>query len=202
LGLEHRTALGLAQKALFDGIRRGDEGVASEAAAQLLPVVHATLDRLLGTDSPAHAECVRRSLEQTIIEISRHPQPWLCGLEVWSGALTARVALTVLRRGSNARAAHAATSERKLARRSGIERLRSLLAELPPAQAEAIMMRDVLGLAPSQVAVTLRISMAALADRLAIGHERLAARMAEERMAEEGAVKVARASTRAVAAAQ
>jgi DNA-directed RNA polymerase specialized sigma24 family protein len=215
--LEQTTQLGSDQRALFDGIRSGDERVASEVASQLLPVVHATLDRLLGTASAPHDDCARRSLEQIILEISRHPHPWVCRLEVWASALTARVALTLLRPRSSLRSLHGATprrggkadssrphpsleprldSERQLARRAGIERLRTLLAELPPAQAEVIVMHDVLGLAKSQIAATLRISLEALTSRLASGHERLAARMAT------GVETVAYASTRTVAAAQ
>jgi DNA-directed RNA polymerase specialized sigma24 family protein len=211
-GLEPPTPLGADQKALFDGIQSGDERVASAATSQLLPVVHATLERLLGTGSAAHDDAVQRSLEQVILEVSRHPHPWVCPLEVWASALTARVALTMLRPCSSLRPVHGSTgkadrsrphpsaprleSERQLARRSGVERLRSLLVELPPAQAEVIMMHDVLGLAKSQIAAMLRISLEALTSRLASGHERLAARLAAD------VEKVSYASSHTVAAAQ
>ena len=80
------------------------------------------------------------------------------------------VALDVLRsRGSDAQTPKVS---------SAIDRLRWLLAGLPPQQAEAIVCCDVMGLALRDVAVTSRVGVDQVRRRLAAGHERLARQMA------------------------
>ena len=61
---------------------------------------------------------------------------------------------------------------------SAIDRLRWLLAELPPQQAEAIVLCDVMGVSEREVAVTSRVGIDRIRRQLAAGHERLARQMA------------------------
>jgi DNA-directed RNA polymerase specialized sigma24 family protein len=63
---------------------------------------------------------------------------------------------------------------------SAVDRLRGLLAELPPRQAEAVVLCDVMGLDTGDVAVTLRVGVDHVRRRLRAGHERLARQMALE----------------------
>jgi DNA-directed RNA polymerase specialized sigma24 family protein len=111
----------------------------------------------------------------------------LCRLDVWATASAARVALEVLRarktqrdvevsRG-DARSRALAPDVHGPAPGSAIDRLRWLLAELPPQQAEAIVLCDVMGLEPSDVAVTSSVGLDPVRRWLAAGHERLARQM-------------------------
>jgi RNA polymerase sigma factor (sigma-70 family) len=176
------------ERLLLDAIRRGDEREAPRVYASLLPAVQTTLLRVLGGPDRQHRELTQRSIEQVIVELVQHPSPEQCGLAVWATASAARVALDVLRARTNRRDIEVSWGDAMLqplaedahvaAQGSAIDRLRWLLAELPPQQAEAIVLCDVMGLDPSDVAVTLRVGVDHVRRRLRAGHERLARQMA------------------------
>lgn len=183
-----RSSSAQVERALLDAIRRGDERHASQVYASLLPAVQTTLLRVLGGPHRRHREMTQRSIEQVITALVRHPSPGLCRLEVWATASAARVALEVLRarlhRGHVDDAAGDASAQPVMqdtqlgGTGSAIERLRWLLAELPPDQAEAVVLCDVMGLAPGDAAVTLGVSQEQLRRQLSLGHARLARQMA------------------------
>jgi DNA-directed RNA polymerase specialized sigma24 family protein len=180
----------VAERRLLDAIRRGDERQAPQVYASLLPAVQTTLLRVLGGPDRQHRELTQRSIEQVIAELVQHPSPWLCRLDVWATTSAARVALDVLRARMNRRdvevswgdaMAQPLTSDAHVpAPGSAIDRLRWLLAELPPQQAEAIVLCDVMGLEPGDVAVTSGVGVDPIRRRLAAGHARLARQMAFE----------------------
>lgn len=174
------------ERALMDAIRSGDERLARQVYAGLLPAVHATLGRVLGVIGRGREQLTQRSIEQIIAEVSRHPSPWVCKLETWASAISARIALEELRR--RARGGAGAWGD-TMARTSGderhsgsagtaIERLRWLLAELPPPQADAVLLCDVVGLAPTEVAVILGVGLEHVRRLLSAGHERLSRALA------------------------
>lgn len=175
------------ERPLLDAIRRGDERQAPQVYASLLPAVQTTLLRVLGSPDRQHRELTQRSIEQVIAVLVQHQSPWLCRLDVWATASAARVALEVLRARKtqrdvevswgDARARALAPDVHVPAPGSAIDRLRSLLAELPPQQAEAIVLCDVMGLEPSDVAVTSSVGLDHVRRWLAAGHERLARQM-------------------------
>jgi DNA-directed RNA polymerase specialized sigma24 family protein len=175
------------ERRLLDAIRRGDERQAPQVYASLLPAVQTTLLRVLGSADRQHRELTQRSIEQVIADLVQHPSPWLCRLDVWATTSAARVALDVLRarmterdvevsRG-DARARALAADVHLPAPGSAIDRLRWLLAELPAQQAEAIVLCDVMGLEPGDVAVTSSVGLDQVRRWLAAGHERLARQM-------------------------
>lgn len=177
------------ERALMDAIRCGDERLAPQVYGSLLPAVHATLGRALGTSGAAHEQLTRRCIEQVIDEVSSHPSPSVCKLEVWATAVASRVALDVLRSRARTRSvdvswgdtmALASGDEQRSSGRPGsaIDRLRWLLAELPPPQAEAVLMCDVMGLAPTEVAVILGVGLEHIRRLLCAGHERLSRALA------------------------
>jgi DNA-directed RNA polymerase specialized sigma24 family protein len=174
------------ERRLLEAIRRGDERQAPQVYASLLPAVQTTLLRVLGSADRQHRELTQRSIEQVIADLVQHPSPWLCRLDVWATTGAARVALDVLRARitpsrdgevswGDARAL--APDARVPALGSAIDRLRWLLAELPPRQAEAVVLCDVMGLEPGDVAVTSGVGLDQVRRWLAAGHERLARQM-------------------------
>jgi DNA-directed RNA polymerase specialized sigma24 family protein len=176
------------ERALYDAIRHGDERQAPQVYASLLPAVQATLLRVLGGPHRHHRELTRRSIEQVILELARHPSPWSCRLETWATTSAARVALEVLRARVQTRAvdvawgdalAHpVANDSQPTPAGSAIDQLRWLLAELPQQQAEVVVLCDVMGLDANEVAVTLHVGVDHVRRLLSAGHERLARQMA------------------------
>lgn len=170
------------ERTLMDAIRSGDERLAAQVYAGLLPSVSGTLGRVLGVPCRGREQLTQRSLELAITEICRHASPWVCKLEIWACASAARIALEVLRHRANAPGAEVAWGDtmaqtsgddRSASPGSAIDRLRWLLAELPPQQAEAVVLCDVMGLVPTEVAVVLGVGLEHVRRLLAAGHERL-----------------------------
>src|SRR5688572_17513072 len=130
----------------MDAIRAGDDRLAPQVYASLLPAVHATLARVLGTPARAQEQLTGRCIERIIAEVSSHPSPGVCKLEVWATAVSARVALDVLKSRARTRSVEVSWGDTMLLvsgdeQRTGnpgsaIDRLRWLLAELPIPQAE------------------------------------------------------------------
>jgi DNA-directed RNA polymerase specialized sigma24 family protein len=126
-------------------------------------------------------------VEQAILDLVRHPSPWLCRLDVWATTSAARVALEQLRARTARRDVEVCRGDAMAqppgadapsgSPGSAIEHLRWLLLELPPSQAEAIVLCDVMGLDLSDVAVTLGAGSAQVQRRLRAGHQRLARQM-------------------------
>ncbi|HWO09655.1 MAG TPA: hypothetical protein VNN80_09260 [Polyangiaceae bacterium] len=171
------------EHALIDAIRAGDERLADDVYAALLPVVDAALGRVLGPSCSRHEWLSQRSIEQTIAAISRHPSPWVCKLEAWATASSARLALEALRERGRSRGAGvpvdamaqvSSAGRAAAAPGSAIDRLRWLLTELPPQQAEAVVLCDVMALAPTEVAVILGVGLEHVQRLVTAGHERLA----------------------------
>jgi DNA-directed RNA polymerase specialized sigma24 family protein len=175
------------ERRLLDAIRRGDERQAPQVYASLLPAVQTTLLRVLGSVDRQHRELTQRSIEQVIADLVQHPSPWSCRLEVWATTSAARVALDALRARMTQRDVEVSWGDanpsalvpaaRVRAPGSAIDRLRWRLAELPPQQAEAVVLCDVMGLEPSDVAVTSGVALDHVRRWLAAGHERLARQM-------------------------
>jgi DNA-directed RNA polymerase specialized sigma24 family protein len=177
-----------AERALYEAIRHGDEAHAAQVYAGLLPAVEATLRRVLGYPYRDHAELAQRSLEKVIVELAGHPSPHCCSLEAWAMTFAAKVALDALSERAQRRSESIAwgdsmavdTGVHAAAPGSAIERLRWLLTELPRQQAEAVLLCDVMGLTPSEVAVTLRIGLEHMRRLLSAGHARLARQLSRE----------------------
>jgi DNA-directed RNA polymerase specialized sigma24 family protein len=157
------------ERALMDAIRSGDERLAGEIHAALLPTVHATLGRVLGPSCDGHEWLIQRSIEQIITALGCHPSPWVCKLEAWAAATTARLALDVLRSRARSRSAE----PKAAAPGSALERLRWLLAELPPQHAEAVVLCNLMSLAPTEVAVILGVGLEHVRRLVSAGRERL-----------------------------
>jgi RNA polymerase sigma-70 factor (ECF subfamily) len=186
---------------LFEGIARGDERIASEIYRRLLPAVEAALYRVMGRREPEHEDLVQTSFEQIILTLSQRRYAQACSLKTWASTLAAHVALKALRsryRQRNvfdtklepAEVAELPSEEddveRSVSVRRDIEQLRTFLSQLPPPQAEAVMLHDLMGHPLAEIASLTGVSIAAAQSRLVRGRKQLAARMSETRNGELG----------------
>jgi RNA polymerase sigma-70 factor (ECF subfamily) len=189
---------------LFEGIASGNERIAAELYRRLLPSVEGALYRVLGRREPEHEDLVQTAFEQIILTLSERRYAQACSLNTWASTLAAHVALKALRSRSrqrnvfNMKVEPAELSElpgggedveRAVGHRREIARLRGILAELPPAQAEAVVLHDLMGHPLAEIASITGASIAAAQSRLVRGRKELAARLADSRA--EGTADVA-----------
>jgi RNA polymerase sigma-70 factor (ECF subfamily) len=179
---------------LFEGIANGDERIAAEIYRRLLPAVEAALYRILGRREPEHEDLVQSSFEQIISTLSQRRYAQACSLNTWASTLAAHVALKALRSRYRQRsvfnsklepdeleelASGEDDVEKTVGVRRDVERLRTLLSNLPPHQAEAVVLHDLMGHPLAEIATITGASIAAAQSRLVRGRKELALRMAE-----------------------
>jgi len=179
---------------LLEGIERGDQNVAVELYRRLLPVVEATLVRVLGRREADHEDLVQTSFEQIILTLSERRYARACSLKSWASTLAAHVGLKALRSRIRQRRvfdvhveAHEATQhyggrddvERSVSSRQELEQVRRELATLPPARAEAVLLHDVLGHGLAEIAAMTGSSVVATQSRVSRGRRDLAERLAK-----------------------
>lgn len=181
---------------LFEGIASGDERIARELYRRLLPSVEAALYRVLGRRENDHEDLVQSSFEQIVITLSQRRYAQACSLNTWASTIAAHIALKSLRsryRQRNVFDGRVGTDdvaefamgredvERTVSERRELERLRLRLSELPAAQAEAVVLHDLMGHPLAEIATLTGASVAAAQSRLVRGRKELMARLAEER---------------------
>jgi RNA polymerase sigma-70 factor (ECF subfamily) len=189
-----------SERELFEGVLRGDERIAVELYHRLLPVIEASLLRVLGRREVDHEDLVQTAFEQLILTLARGSYAGACGLKTWASSIAAHVALKAIRSRYRQRRVfnpsvepHEVTEsqrssddvERTLVSRQQLEKVRAALAELAPAKAEAVLLHDVLGHGLSEIASLTGSSVAAAQTRLSRGRRELAERL-EERARREG----------------
>jgi RNA polymerase sigma-70 factor (ECF subfamily) len=189
-----------SERELFEGVLRGDERIAVELYHRLLPVIEASLLRVLGRREVDHEDLVQTAFEQLILTLARGSYAGACGLKTWASSIAAHVALKAIRSRYRQRRVfnpsvepHEVTErqrssddvERTLVSRQQLENVRAALAELAPAKAEAVLLHDVLGHGLSEIASLTGSSVAAAQTRLSRGRRELAERL-EERARREG----------------
>jgi RNA polymerase sigma-70 factor, ECF subfamily len=178
---------------LFEGIASGDERIARELYRRLLPSVEAALYRVLGRREHDHEDLVQSSFEQIVITLSQRRYAQACSLNTWASTIAAHIALKSLRSryrqrsvfdgrvGSDDVAEFAMGREdveRTVSERRELERLRLRLSELPAAQAEAVVLHDLMGHPLAEIAAITGASVAAAQSRLVRGRKELMAKLA------------------------
>ena len=181
---------------LFEGIASGDERIARELYRRLLPSVEAALYRVLGRREHDHEDLVQSSFEQIVITLSQRRYAQACSLNTWASTIAAHIALKSLRSryrqrsvfdgrvGSDDVAEFAMGREdveRTVSERRELERLRLKLSELPAAQAEAVVLHDLMGHPLAEIATITGASVAAAQSRLVRGRKELMSRLGAER---------------------
>jgi RNA polymerase sigma-70 factor (ECF subfamily) len=184
---------------LFEGIVAGDERIARELYRRLLPAVEAALYRVLGRREHDHEDLVQGSFEQIIATLSQRRYAQACSLNTWASTIAAHMALKALRSRYRQRSvfdprlaadelAELAMGrddvERTVSERRELERLRVRLSELPAAQAEAVLLHDLMGHPLAEIATLTGASLAAAQSRLVRGRKELMRRLSEDRAGE------------------
>jgi RNA polymerase sigma-70 factor, ECF subfamily len=177
---------------LFEGIATGDERIARELYGRLLPSVEAALYRVLGRREHDHEDLVQSSFEQIIVTLAQRRYAQACSLNTWASTIAAHIALKSLRSryrqrnvfdsrvGAEELAEFASGGhdvERTVGERRELERLRLRLSELPAAQAEAVVLHDLMGHPLAEIATITGASVAAAQSRLVRGRKELMALM-------------------------
>ena len=181
---------------LFEGIANGDERIARELYRRLLPAVESALYRVLGRREHDHEDLVQSSFEQIILTLAQRRYAQACSLNTWASTIAAHVALKSLRSRYRQRnvfdtrlggdelaemASGRDDVERTVAERRELEQLRLRLSELPAAQAEAVVLHDLMGHPLAEIAALTGASVAAAQSRLVRGRKELLARMEADR---------------------
>ena len=181
---------------LFEGIVDGDERIARELYRRLLPAVESALYRVLGRREHDHEDLVQTSFEQIILTLAQRRYAQACSLNTWASTIAAHVALKSLRSRYRQRnvfdarlgaedlaelASGGDDVERTVGERRELERLRLRLSELPAAQAEAVVLHDLMGHPLAEIAAITGASVAAAQSRLVRGRKELLARMEADR---------------------
>jgi RNA polymerase sigma-70 factor, ECF subfamily len=181
---------------LFQGIVAGDERIARELYRRLLPAVESALYRVLGRREDDHEDLVQSSFEQIVVTISQRRYAQACSLNTWASTIAAHTALKSLRaryrrrrvfdaRPAPDELAEFATDdddvERIVSERRALDRLRERLSELPAAQAEAVLLHDLMGRPLAEIATLTGASIAAAQSRLVRGRKELLARLSADR---------------------
>jgi len=181
---------------LFEGIAGGDERIARELYRRLLPAVESALYRVLGRREHDHEDLVQSSFEQIISTLAQRRYAQACSLNTWASTIAAHIALKSLRSRYRQRnvfdprlgaddvlelTSGGEDVERTVSERRELERLRLRLSELPSAQAEAVVLHDLMGHPLAEIATITGASVAAAQSRLVRGRKELLARMSADR---------------------
>lgn len=181
-----------SDEVLIDAVIRGDASVAGALYDRLLPLVDATLFRMLGARGSDHDDLVQATFEQIVKTLTTRRFARACSLRTWASSIAANVALNALRsrvrerRVVDRNETAVEASERSFARddperdltlRREIARVRAALREMNPQRAEALVLHDVLGHDLAEVAALLGASIAAAQSRLVRGRRELKQRL-------------------------
>lgn len=180
---------------LFEGIAAGDERIARELYRRLLPAVEGALYRVLGRREHDHEDLVQSSFEQIVLTLAQRRYAQACSLNTWASTIAAHIALKSLRSRYRQRSVFDARLgaddvaelaighedvERTVSDRRELERLRLRLSELPAAQAEAVVLHDLMGHPLAEIASITGATVAAAQSRLVRGRKELMARLAKD----------------------
>ncbi len=171
---------GYSDPELFECIARGEERAAPSLYRKLLSDVELSLQAVLERRVDRHDELVQRSFERMIARISRRRYAEACNLSSWARAVSAQVALEALRGELRRRhpsvvasMAPSASGERSSFASHGLACLRQSVRRLSSAQAEMVVLHDLLGLPIAEIATLKRLSLAATQSRLVRAHKEL-----------------------------
>jgi RNA polymerase sigma-70 factor, ECF subfamily len=193
------SAEALDDEALILAVQRGDRQVASALYDRLIRVVDHTVYRVFGRREVDHDDLVQMVFEQIIVTLSRRSYARACNLRTWASSIASHVAFNALRSRRRERKvmdrdappdsetyASRTDAERDAAVRSELQLVRATLVEMKPQYAETVFLHDVLGHELAEIALMMRVSVAAAQSRLVRGRKDLHKRLASAMPALEG----------------
>lgn len=191
----------LSDEQLALAVRRGDRGMGRLLYGRLIRVIDATLARVLGARQADHDDLVQAAFEEVLRTLFNGQFKGRCKLTSWAGSIACHIGLNAIRsrkteRSIFDRAADVADTGRRYARggpepmleaRDELKLLRSALATLSPARAEAVLLHDALGYDLKEVATLTQSTESAVQSRLVRGRRDLAERFTRLKQQREDA---------------
>lgn len=171
---------------LIDAVQRGDHRITRLLYDRLYGVVDQTLYRVFGRREHDHDDLVQAAFEQIVLTLSRQSYARACNLRTWAASITSHVGFTALRSRKRERKVVArevsfdsslvptrTVAENVAAASLELDRVRRHLLSMKPEQAETVFLHDVLGHQLAEVALIMRVSIAAATSRLVRGRREL-----------------------------
>jgi RNA polymerase sigma-70 factor (ECF subfamily) len=186
---------------LIDAFERGDGEACDRLYSRLVGTVEATLFRVLGQRDDHHEDLVQSAFEQIVFTLSTRRFARACSLASWASSVTTHIAFNTIRRrvrerkvvdrGRDAevegqRAPSTVDVERDVVVEQSWKGVRRHLAEMSEAQANTLILHDVLGHDLAEIAVLTGVSVSAAQSRLIRGRNELKARVARDARTEGG----------------
>lgn len=180
-----KKPVGHSDSAILVGLERQEAWAAAALFDNLEPVVERSLYRVLQQRSNDFEDLVQITFERIVRTLVERRFSAQCSLTTWASAIATNVAIDSVRARVRERRVFASESvdvaDRDLARntsgadrlelRAEVSRLKSVLAQMNPAQAEALFLHDVMGHDLSEVAVIAGVTVAAAQSRLVRGRK-------------------------------
>jgi RNA polymerase sigma-70 factor (ECF subfamily) len=172
------------------GLNAGHAWAADALYERVHGVVRQTLRRVVGPHDSELTDLVNGVFERLIVTLSDRGLGDVSKLEGWAAAVTTHFALDVLRARTRRRRLvlfdddwveqalpEGPSLERSLEARAEVARLRQVLARMPAARVETLILHDVLGHSLEEIAALTSVSKAAAQSRLSRGRRELARRL-------------------------
>jgi RNA polymerase sigma-70 factor, ECF subfamily len=185
---ETAPARQLGDLEIIEGLRAGRREAAQALYELVQPAIDATLTQVLGRADGDHDDLCQLALIRIVDSVVESRFAGRCTLKTWANVIASRLALDELRRRRRERSvlasedsadstevpAPASTSpERRLLERQDLSMLRAALSRLRPAQAEAVLLFDILGHDLREVAELTAMSVAAAQSNVVRGRQEL-----------------------------
>jgi RNA polymerase sigma-70 factor (ECF subfamily) len=177
---------------LIASFERGAPGAGLRLYERLLPIVDATIYRILGRREPEHADLVQSAFEQIVTTLGKRTYARGCSLAGWAAVIACHVGLNAVRsrrreRGvlDRDRAVEAQSSpdrgagrdpEAQIRARYDLEAVRRHLVEMDPDRATAVVLHAQ-GYDLVEIAKLTRVSVAAAQSRLSRGRREMRDRL-------------------------
>jgi RNA polymerase sigma-70 factor (ECF subfamily) len=175
---------------LIEAVQRGDHRVAGLLYDRLVGVVDHTLFRVFGRREADHDDLVQSVFEQIIVTLSRRSYARACSLKTWASSIASHVGFNALRSRrrerrvldrdasiDNASVPTRVDTEGTAQARVELDRVRRQLVSMRPEQSQTVFLHDVLGHELAEIALMMRVSVAAAQSRLVRGRRELYRRL-------------------------
>lgn len=175
---------------IIAAVQQGDHRVARHLYDRLYHTVDNTLYRVFGKREVDHADLVQAVFEQIIMTLGRQSYARACSLKTWAASIASHVGFNALRsrkrerrvldRGTDLDDVGARVeldAENQASARIEVDRVRKHLLAMKPEQAETLFLHDVLDHKLAEIALLMRVSVAAATSRLVRGRRELHKRL-------------------------
>ncbi len=190
------SALDVRDEDLVRAFEQGRPGAGANLYDRLLPVVDATIVRVLGRREADHDDLVQATFEQVVTTLSKRTFGRACSLAGWAAVLACHVGLNALRSRQRERKVldrqcdpdgnapaelrHSVHPEGQLGARDDLAAVRRHLAEMVPERVTALLL-NAQGYSLEEIAALTGASVAAAQSRLSRGRREIRERLEQGR---------------------